>query len=83
MIWFLTDQTETFLKKHYKRPTDLNHFYNTKEHNITFDMCTPRLLCIPEHCMHIKMPRLTLAHLGPLKIKFFIENCEKTIRKKK
>lgn len=32
----------------------------------TFDMCTPKLLWIPEHCMHMKIPRLTLAHLGPL-----------------
>lgn len=29
-------------------------------------MWTPRLLWIPEHCMHMKMPKFTLAHLGPL-----------------
>lgn len=34
--------------------------------NETFDMCTPRLRCIPEHCMHINIPRFTLAHLGAL-----------------
>ena len=29
-------------------------------------MCTPRLRWIPEHCMQMKMPKFTLAHLGPL-----------------
>lgn len=38
-----------------------------KQKNITFDICTPRLLWIPEHCIHIKIPKFTLAHLGPLK----------------
>lgn len=33
---------------------------------MTFEMCTPKLLWIPEHCMHIKIPRFTLAHRGPL-----------------
>ena len=37
-----------------------------RDKKITFDMCTPRLLWIPEHCMHIKIPKFTLAHLGPL-----------------
>lgn len=31
-------------------------------------MCTPRLRWIPEHCMQIKIPKFTLAHLGPLHI---------------
>ena len=39
---------------------------NEKDLMSTFDMWTPRLLWIPEHCMHIKMPRFTLAHRGPL-----------------
>lgn len=38
----------------------------------TFDMCTPRLLWIPEHCMHIKIPRFTLAHCGALHSKQLI-----------
>lgn len=41
----------------------------SRDQKSTFDMCTPRLLCIPEHCMHIKIPKFTLAHLGPLKRK--------------
>lgn len=32
----------------------------------TFEMCTPRLRWMPEHCMHTNIPKLTLAHLGPL-----------------
>lgn len=37
--------------------------------NVTFDICTPRLLWIPEHCMHMKIPKFTLAHRGPLHAK--------------
>lgn len=41
--------------------------------NGTFDMCTPRLRCIPEHCMHINIPRFTLAHLGALNKKYIAD----------
>lgn len=37
-------------------------------------MCTPRLLWIPEHCMHTKIPKFTLAHLGPLQSNQIIHN---------
>lgn len=37
-------------------------------------MCTPRLLWIPEHCMHTKIPKFTLAHLGPLQSNQIIQN---------
>jgi len=37
-----------------------------KEIGHAFEMCTPRLRWIPEHCMHTKIPKFTLAHLGPL-----------------
>lgn len=32
--------------------------------SFTFDKCTPKLLCIPEHSMQRVIPRLMLAHLG-------------------
>lgn len=37
-----------------------------KDIDVTFDMWTPRLLWIPEHCMHMNIPKFTLAHRGPL-----------------
>lgn len=32
----------------------------------TLDMCTPRLLCTPEHAIHMKTPIFTDAHCGSL-----------------
>ena len=49
---------------HLKKEEDIHDFNGIK--CSTFDMCTPRLLWIPEHCMHMKIPRFTLAHRGPL-----------------
>lgn len=76
MIFFI-DLTNPFSLSRIREVTNLNRnvcnihgTYNPyKENNITFDICTPKLRCIPEHCIHIKMPRFTLAHLGPLQSK--------------
>ena len=34
--------------------------------DLTLDICTPRLRCIPAHLMHKNIPRFHDAHLGPV-----------------
>lgn len=41
-----------------------NHVSNVVDR--TFDICTPRLRWIPEHCMQMNIPKFTLAHRGAL-----------------
>ena len=45
----------------------VDHSSNSKD--LTLDKCVPRLLCIPEHSMHIKAPKFKLAHTGSFEFK--------------
>jgi hypothetical protein len=63
--WFLN----TLVLKNYNTQT------GPEAYSQTLDMCTPRLLWIPEHVIHIKIPRFTLAHRGPLQYSQRVSYC--------